>query len=42
MKKNRKFLAKGEFAHRLALEIADGNPFECPSYLADALSEALE
>lgn len=41
MKKNRKFLSKGEFAHQLALYIADGRDFECPIYLADAVHEAL-
>lgn len=41
MQKNKKFIAKGEFAHDLALSIADGQPFECPPYLAGALVEAL-
>jgi len=41
MKKNRKFISKGEFAHRLALEIQAGADFKCPSYLADALISAL-
>lgn len=41
MRRNKKLIAKGEFAHQLALAIADGQPFECPPYLADALNAAL-
>ncbi|MCZ2111112.1 MAG: AAA family ATPase [Dehalococcoidia bacterium] len=35
------FIAKGQFAHDLALRIEDGEEFKCPSYLADAIETAL-
>lgn len=35
------FIAKGQFAHDLALRIEDGEEFKCPGYLADAIETAL-
>jgi putative ATP-dependent endonuclease of OLD family len=38
--KNKHFLSKGEFAHRVASAIADDQPFVCPQYLEQALVAA--
>ncbi|MEV5411047.1 AAA family ATPase [Thermopolyspora sp. NPDC052614] len=37
-----KFIKKGEFAHDVAAAISRGEPFVCPSYLANAIRAALE
>jgi len=39
---NSAFIAKGQFAHDLALSIENGDTFECPTYLADAIAAALD
>ncbi|MCB1258451.1 MAG: AAA family ATPase [Microthrixaceae bacterium] len=39
---NSRFLAKGQFAHELAVKIGDGAPFKCPEYLAEAIKTAIE
>ncbi|GGO78937.1 ATP-dependent nuclease [Nonomuraea cavernae] len=42
LRKNSKFLKKGEFAHNVAAAIAGGQSFVCPPYLAGAVRSALE
>jgi putative ATP-dependent endonuclease of OLD family len=42
LKKNRKLISKGEFAHDVAIAIEQGNPFICPKYLATAINAMLE
>ncbi|MCF6523044.1 AAA family ATPase [Streptomyces sp. JJ36] len=37
-----KFISKGEFAHDVALAIEDGEEFEAPEYLAEAIRGVLE
>jgi putative ATP-dependent endonuclease of OLD family len=37
MASNKKFLAKGQFAHDVALGISEGEPFTCPDYLEKGL-----
>jgi putative ATP-dependent endonuclease of OLD family len=39
---NRGFIAKGQFAHDVAVRVEDGAEFECPPYIAEALTESLE
>lgn len=41
LKKNRKFISKGEFAHDVATAIEAPSPFTCPKYLADAINALL-
>lgn len=41
LKKNRKFISKGEFAHDVATAIEAPSPFICPKYLADAVNALL-
>lgn len=42
LRKTKKYLGKGEFAHDLAAALDQGVPFECPPYLADAIRKSLE
>jgi len=42
LRKTKKYLGKGEFAHDLAAALEKGAPFECPPYLADAIRKSLE
>ncbi|HRE00495.1 MAG TPA: hypothetical protein PLV68_04300 [Ilumatobacteraceae bacterium] len=42
MRTNSAFIAKGQFVHDLALRIENGDAFECPAYLADAIAAALD
>jgi putative ATP-dependent endonuclease of OLD family len=42
LRSNSAFIAKGQFAHDLAISIENGDPFECPTYLADAIAAALD
>jgi putative ATP-dependent endonuclease of OLD family len=42
LKKNRKFISKGEFAHDVAIAIEQGSSFICPTYLANAINAMLE
>lgn len=42
LRSNSAFIAKGQFAHDLALSIENGDTFECPAYLADAIAAALD
>lgn len=42
LRSNSAFIAKGQFAHDLALSIENGDTFECPTYLADAIAAALD
>jgi putative ATP-dependent endonuclease of the OLD family len=42
LRKNKKFISKGEFAHDIALAIQDGQPFTVPIYLREAITSALE
>jgi putative ATP-dependent endonuclease of OLD family len=41
LRKNRKYLKKGEFAHDLAKQIEDGESFTCPTYIKDAIKAAV-
>ncbi|MQL61900.1 AAA family ATPase [Streptomyces vinaceus] len=41
LRKHKKFIGKGEFAHDVALAIANGGTFEAPQYLADAVRSVL-
>lgn len=41
LRKAKKYLGKGEFAHDLAAALDKGVPFECPPYLADAIRKSL-
>ncbi|OEJ41226.1 hypothetical protein AR457_10070 [Streptomyces agglomeratus] len=41
LRKNKKFIGKGEFAHDVAIALVDGAPFEVPSYLQEAIERAL-
>lgn len=42
LKRNRRFISKGEFAHDVAIAIEQGSPFICPKYLATAINAMLE
>ncbi len=42
LRSNSAFIAKGQFAHDLAISIENGDPFECPTYLAEAIAAALD
>jgi putative ATP-dependent endonuclease of the OLD family len=42
LRKIKKFISKGEFAHDIALAIQDGQSFTVPSYLRDAITSAFE
>jgi putative ATP-dependent endonuclease of OLD family len=37
LRKNKKLISKGQFAHDVAAQIADGAAFTCPGYLAAAI-----
>lgn len=37
-----RFIAKGQFAHDLALRVSRGTPFKCPPYLESAIKTAIE
>ncbi|SFO06593.1 AAA ATPase domain-containing protein [Streptomyces sp. cf124] len=41
LRKHKKFIGKGEFAHDVALAIANGGTFEAPQYLTDAIRGVL-
>ena len=41
LRKHKKFIGKGEFAHDVALAIQSGADFEAPRYLADAIRGVL-
>ncbi|MFI0765661.1 ATP-dependent nuclease [Streptomyces sp. NPDC021218] len=41
LRKHKKFIGKGEFAHDVALTIANGGTFEAPQYLTDAVRGVL-
>ncbi|MCX5309041.1 AAA family ATPase [Streptomyces sp. NBC_00160] len=41
LRKHKKFIGKGEFAHDVALAIASGGTFEAPQYLNDAIRGVL-
>jgi putative ATP-dependent endonuclease of OLD family len=41
LRKHKKFIGKGEFAHDVALAIANGGTFEAPQYLTDAVRGVL-
>ncbi|QLH21817.1 ATP-dependent endonuclease [Streptomyces sp. Rer75] len=41
LRKHKKFIGKGEFAHDVALAIANGGNFEAPQYLDDAIRGVL-
>ncbi len=41
LRKNKKFISKGEFAHDIALAIQDGQQFTVPAYLQEAITSAL-
>ncbi|WP_223188104.1 ATP-dependent nuclease [Streptomyces sp. CBMA29] len=41
LRKHKKFIGKGEFAHDVALAIENGAAFEAPPYLADAIKGVL-
>jgi putative ATP-dependent endonuclease of OLD family len=41
LRKHKKFIGKGEFAHDVALAIENGAAFEAPQYLADAIRGVL-
>lgn len=42
LRKKKKFISKGEFAHDIALAIQDGHQFAVPAYLRAAITGALE
>jgi putative ATP-dependent endonuclease of OLD family len=42
LRKTKKFISKGEFAHDIALAIQDGQQFTIPAYLREAITSALE
>jgi putative ATP-dependent endonuclease of OLD family len=42
LRKTKRFIGKGEFAHDVAALIRAGNPFECPPYLKEAVIAALD
>jgi putative ATP-dependent endonuclease of OLD family len=41
LRKDKKFISKGEFAHNVAVAVQDGRPFVVPDYLREAITEAL-
>ncbi|WP_422770561.1 ATP-dependent nuclease [Plantactinospora sp. WMMC1484] len=42
LRKTKRFIGKGEFAHDVATLILAGQPFECPGYLKEAVESALK
>lgn len=42
LRRTERFIAKGQYAHDVALAIQDGAPFTCPTYLRQAIEAALE
>jgi putative ATP-dependent endonuclease of the OLD family len=42
LRKSKKFISKGEFAHDVALAIRDGQPFTVPAYLREAITSVVE
>jgi putative ATP-dependent endonuclease of the OLD family len=42
LRKSKKFISKGEFAHDVALAVQDGQSFTVPAYLREAIIDALE
>ena len=42
LRKTKKFISKGEFAHDIALAIQDEKPFTVPAYLREAITSAVE
>jgi putative ATP-dependent endonuclease of the OLD family len=42
LRKTKKFISKGEFAHDIALAIQDGKSFTVPAYLREAITSAIE
>lgn len=42
LRKSKKFISKGEFAHDIALAIQDGQPFTVPAYLREAIVSVLQ
>lgn len=42
LRKNKKFISKGQFAHDVALSIEDGEAFKAPDYLTEAIRGVLE
>lgn len=42
LRKSKKFLRKGEFAHSLAVELSRATAFNCPPYLEEAIRKAVE
>ncbi|WP_216587750.1 ATP-dependent nuclease [Streptomyces brasiliscabiei] len=42
LRKNKKFMSKGQFAHDVALSIEDKEAFKAPDYLAEAIRGVLE
>jgi putative ATP-dependent endonuclease of OLD family len=42
LRKRKKFISKGEFAHDIALLVQDGQLFTVPAYLREAITSALE
>jgi putative ATP-dependent endonuclease of OLD family len=41
LRKTKKYLGKGEFAHDIATSIRNDASFECPEYLAEAIRQVL-
>lgn len=41
LRKNKKLISKGQFAHDVAQLIEDEHPFECPQYLVDAIRHGM-
>jgi len=42
LRKKKKFISKGEFAHDIALAIQDGQQFTVPAYLREAIASVVE
>jgi putative ATP-dependent endonuclease of OLD family len=42
LRKIKKFISKGEFAHDIALAIQDGQQFTVPAYLREAIASVVE
>lgn len=42
LRKSKKFISKGEFAHDIALAIQDGQSFAVPAYLREAITSVVE
>jgi putative ATP-dependent endonuclease of OLD family len=41
LRKTKRYIGKGEFAHDVAAALRRGAPLECPAYLADAIRQSL-